>query len=156
MPELKNLKHEKFCHLIVQGNVPAAAYVGAGFSTSTKHSAEASGHRLLKSVEVATRIAELRLPVTQDLQLTTTMILDRLRAIGLGDTGKLLRWSDKGVKLADSDKLTADQRAMVADIRVVDGAVSLKLRDPAPALRLLGAHMGLFSGEVGATRATRR
>jgi hypothetical protein len=85
MAELKNLRREKFCHLIVQGSVPADAYIGAGFKATTRHTAEACGHRQLKMAEVSARLAELRAPVTEDLQLTTTAILGRLRAIGMAD-----------------------------------------------------------------------
>ena len=85
------------------------------------------------------------------MQLTTTTILGRLRAIAEADIRKVMKWSARSIKAVSSSKLTADQAAAVSEVRKLpDGTVVVKLRDPVPALRLLGAHMGLFSGEVAA------
>jgi hypothetical protein len=151
MPELKNLRREKFAHLIVQGMPATKAYVEAGFTAKNERTAEACSSRLLSSDIVKDRIAELRAPVMQQLQLTTTAILDRLVAIGMADVGDLMKWDKKGVRVVDSKTLSQQQRAAISEVKVLgDGTVAIKLRDPVPALRLLGHHMGLFSGEVSA------
>lgn len=149
MPELKNLRREKFCHLVVQGKPATIAYKEAGYKVSNERSAEVCGSRLLSYAEVESRIDELRAPIVQELQLTTTSILGRLRAIAEADIGKLMSWGKKGVQVVESKTLTPDQRAAVQEVKIMgDGSITLKLRDPVPALRLLGHHMGLFSGEV--------
>ena len=58
MPVLINARHERFAQNKTKGMSIGPAYTAAGFK-ATGHSAEVSGARLLKNVEVRNRIAEL-------------------------------------------------------------------------------------------------
>ncbi len=59
MPVLKNTRHERFAQNLAKGMSAGPAYTVAGYN-ATGHSAEVSGARLLKNVEVRNRIAELQ------------------------------------------------------------------------------------------------
>ncbi len=59
MPVLKNARHERFAQNKAKGMSIGLAYTAAGYK-ATGHSAEVSGARLLKNVEVRNRIAELQ------------------------------------------------------------------------------------------------
>jgi hypothetical protein len=59
MPVLINARHERFAQNKTKGMSIGPAYTAAGFK-ATGHSAEVSGARLLKNVEVRNRIAELQ------------------------------------------------------------------------------------------------
>ncbi len=59
MPVLKNARHERFAQNKAKGMSIGPAYTAAGYK-ATGHSAEVSGARLLKNVEVRNRIAELQ------------------------------------------------------------------------------------------------
>lgn len=54
---LKNAKHEHFCQLVSNGESAPRAYVLAGYS---ENGAEQGSSRLLKNVEVCSRVAHLR------------------------------------------------------------------------------------------------
>ena len=149
MGTLNNIRHERFCHAICQNKTAAEAYRLAGYKTTTKHSAEAAGHRLLNYVEeVKSRVAELQAPIIQKMEITATAILENLATIANGDPGDVMVWGPNYMHAVPSERLTKQQRYMIQEIkRQADGSVSVKLRDPMPALRLLGLHRGLFSGE---------
>ena len=55
MPTLKNDRHEKFCHALVQGNSKADAYIIAGYKAS-----QANCSTLAKRQDIQDRLAELQ------------------------------------------------------------------------------------------------
>ena len=59
MAILQNARHERFAQNKAKGMSIGPAYTAAGYK-ATGHSAEVSGARLLKNVEVRNRIAELQ------------------------------------------------------------------------------------------------
>ena len=59
MEILQNARHERFAQNKAKGMSIGPAYTAAGYK-ATGHSAEVSGARLLKNVEVRNRIAELQ------------------------------------------------------------------------------------------------
>src|SRR5262249_36302840 len=70
MPVLPNPRHEAFAQAIVKGlasdkpngkNTQKAAYLAAGYSTTTENAAEAAASRLLRNVKpVVERVRELQ------------------------------------------------------------------------------------------------
>lgn len=83
MPQLENVRHEKFARLVAAGEPASKAYVDAGYAASTDRSAESAGSRLLSNVEVAARIAEIRAELEQAAQKAATVtkewIVEKLR-----------------------------------------------------------------------------
>jgi hypothetical protein len=70
MPELANIRHEKFVQNLVRGMSPEKAYVKAGFSS---RGANGSAFRLQQNAAIMQRIQELRTLVTSafvDLAIT--------------------------------------------------------------------------------------
>lgn len=148
MPILSNIRHERFCHAICQNKTAAEAYRFAGYKTATQHTAEANGHRLMRNDEVKNRVAELQAPILQKMEITTTAILENLATIANGDPGDVMVWGPNYMHAVPSERLTRQQRYTIQEIkRQADGSVSVRLRDPIPALRLLSLHRGLFNGE---------
>jgi hypothetical protein len=60
VPALKNEKHEKFCNFTSAGMGAADAYIAAGYVASSRDSARANGHKLLRHPTVVSRMAELQ------------------------------------------------------------------------------------------------
>lgn len=83
MPQLENVRHEKFARLVAAGEPASKAYVDAGYAASTDRSAESAGSRLLSNVEVASRIAEIRAELERAAQKAATVtkewIVEKLR-----------------------------------------------------------------------------
>lgn len=152
---LNNHRREKFCHLIARGEISdAQAYEQAGFK-ARGHAAETNASKLKMTEEIVSRVGELRAPVLAEMEITTTKTIRRLAAIAFGDIGEVMRWGPKSVRVKPSEKLTPEQRAMIKEIKLhSSGAVTVTLRDPVQALRLLGLHQGLFAEEGSALTTT--
>lgn len=91
MPVLENPKHERFCHLVIEGArkglSQGAIYELAGYK-ARGHSAEQLGSQLLKNVEIQQRIAELSAPAVRKTQITAESLLNTLEANILAATEK--------------------------------------------------------------------
>lgn len=61
MPALKNEKHEAFAKALARGITQAAAYIEAGYTAKSLAVGRVKGSQLAKRIEVANRVAELRL-----------------------------------------------------------------------------------------------
>jgi hypothetical protein len=83
MPALRSPRRETFAQLIAKspktGKTITQCYEESGYSTSG-HGSEAAGSRLLSTVEVQRRIAELGQPAVKRTQLTVEHLLDTLEA----------------------------------------------------------------------------
>ena len=81
MPLLKNLKHERFIHLLLEGSRQGwnAAESYRRVYGVEGHVAESAASRLLKNVEVQARIAELAAPQERKARVTVQSLLSELQ-----------------------------------------------------------------------------
>src|SRR4051812_30562350 len=90
MPALKNLKRETFCRKILEGTQhgisQAEAYERSGYRTSG-HASEVAASRLLSTVEVQRRIAELTAPAERKTRTTVDTLAAQLDAVFDGASG---------------------------------------------------------------------
>lgn len=82
MAPLKNLKHERFIHLLLEGSKHGwnAAEAYRRVYGKDGHVAESAASRLLKNVEVRARIAELTAPAVKKTRITVETLLAELDA----------------------------------------------------------------------------
>ena len=80
MPVLKNLKHERFIHVLLEGSKRGwnAAEAYRRVYGAEGHVAESAASRLLKNVEVQARIAELAAPQERKARVTVQSLLAEL------------------------------------------------------------------------------
>lgn len=75
-------------------------------------------------------------------------VICELSRIAFGDPRKLMTWEGRSMRLRDSEGLTDDDVAQVAEVGSSNGpkgsSVKLKRFDKVKALELLGRHVGLF------------
>ena len=81
MAELKNKKHEKFCHEYIKDMNATQAAIRAGYSEKT---AGAQASKLLKIVNIKTRVAELRDAYFNENIMTAQQVEYELTRIALG------------------------------------------------------------------------
>jgi phage terminase small subunit len=142
MPVLPNPRHEKFAHELAQGRSASSAYRAAGFSG---HRAPAS--RLANRADVS-----LEHVLRELAYIAFGNILDILqwqpRVLWTGTPGARTRPGDKGpdgfMLLLGSDDLDRGTLAAIADLRLSDTGVRVKLHDKRKALVALGRHLGMF------------
>lgn len=81
MAELKNKKHEKFCHEYIKDMNATQAAIRTGYSEKT---AGAQASKLLKIVNIKTRVAELRDAYLDENIMTAKQVEYELTRIALG------------------------------------------------------------------------
>jgi phage terminase small subunit len=72
---LANRRQEKFCLLFVEGKTQAAAYLGAGYKTTGKRSAQVCAQRLLRDVAIHRRIGEMQRQAVVSTEITVASLL---------------------------------------------------------------------------------
>lgn len=77
MPELKNVRWERFARGVVAGLTQSAAYTAAGYK-GTPGAVAANATRLISTDNLASRVAELRAELTQGTVITAKLVLDGL------------------------------------------------------------------------------
>ena len=156
MGPLKNNRHERFAHAVLDGQSATAAYRSAGYKCSS-HAAETAASRLLKNVEVAARIVELKAKAAEAVTLTAANVLSELRKLAFANVLDYITIGGDGQPRTDFSAMTRDQAAAVGEITVesrteqredAEPAVivktKFKLCDKRAALVDLGRHFGLF------------
>ena len=148
MPELKNIRHERFCQEIVAGNSQTEAYRLAGYSEDAS-----AASRISSNVKVSERISELRGKILDKYQVTNERIIGEMARLGFS------RFKDYKAILAsgDLDDVDEDQSAAITEMTVDtsftdDGAqvrrVRLKLADKMQSLNSLAKISGLMREEA--------
>lgn len=105
--------------------------------------------------KVAGRVAELGEKAARANEVTVERIVRELSLIAFGNKRAVMAWGPGGVTLKDSETLTDDEAAMVAEVKETvssaGGSLSLKTHDKVKALELLGRHVGMFTEKVEVT-----
>ena len=85
-------------------------------------------------------------------EVTQERIVKELARIAFGNKRAVMTWGPGGVSLRDSDELTDDEAAMVAEVQETitqaGGSLKMKTHDKVKALELLGKHVGMFAEKV--------
>ena len=85
------------------------------------------------------------------LEVKADRVVLEVARLAFADLGRLVRWGKHGVRLVESTKLSADDRAAVASVQEHRGpkgtlqSLSIKLADKNGALVTLCRHLGLFN-----------
>lgn len=136
---------------LVDLNATQAA-IRAGYSRKT---AASQGERLLRNVEVKAAIQAAMKARQERTEITQDRVIAELAKIAFGDQRRVMTWGPTGVKLRDSNELTGEEAAIVAEVSesvtATGGTLKLKTHDKVGALKLLGEHLGMFKQRVEVT-----
>ena len=83
MPELKNKKHETFCLELVSGKNNTQAAIAAGYSEKTAYSI---ANRLLKNVDIKSRINELMEQIASEKVADAQEVMEYLTSVMRGES----------------------------------------------------------------------
>ena len=119
----------------------------AGYSPKT---AVTQGPRLYRNVHVRAAIDTAMEARAQRTDVKADRVVLEAARIAFADLGRMVRWGKNGVRLVESTRLSADDRAAVASVqeRRDKGKLSslaIKLHDKNGALVTLFRHLGLFN-----------
>lgn len=141
------------------------AALRAGFP---KKAAGSTAYELLKKPQIQACILDVVGKALQKCDLSVQFVIDRLMAIADSDITELLHWPDgEQPTIKHKSQMTPAQRRSIRKIkqttRVIrqkDGSeetihsVDFEVRDPIPALRLLGQYLQIWSGGIPEAPAT--
>jgi len=129
---------------LIDFNATQAA-LRAGYSLKA---AKQVASRVLTYANVQTAIQSGQQEKAQAAFGLREQVIRELSRIAFGDPRKLMTWEGKSMRLRDSERLTDDDVAQVAEVGSSNGpkgsSVKLKRFDKVKALELLGRHVGLF------------
>ena len=149
MPKL-NLKQERFCEeYIIDLNATKAA-IRAGYSVKTAYSI---GQKLLKKVEIQTKIQQLKDKRSARTIITQDKVIQELAAIGFAKATDYARvvydkQGNAGVQIVGSNELSKQQISAISSIKESANGIEIKLCDKLKALELLGRHLGMFNDKL--------
>lgn len=143
-------KQRIFCQKITAGFKVADAYVAAGYSVTTKQSAQANGSRLLAKPNVQTYIQFLQKKAEVEAGVNNVRVLRQYSAIAFSNITDYIEISNESVRLKDIEKLSPDKQSAIAEISVNPGqfgnSYKVKLHPKMPALAFLTEHLGMKDG----------
>jgi hypothetical protein len=108
MPALSNAKHERFARLLVQG-ITATEAVRKVYPEASSKSSIVMGSRLKHSLEIASRVAEMKEIIDSQFAMTTGERRDALRRMGAGEIPTKVTRRANGKIEATYDRLAALQ-----------------------------------------------
>ena len=125
------------------------AYLRAGYKTGNPN---VCGSRLLANASIQKSVQEAQADLSRRTEITQERVLKELSRVAFGSQRDLLSWGPSGVVLEESNGLTDDAAAMVAEVgeTVTANGKSLKLKthDKVKALELIGRHLGMFKDKI--------
>ena len=122
------------------------ACIRAGYSARSAHVTSA---RLLSNASVREAIETARIERRNRLGIHADRVVEELRHIALADITNLISVKGGTVYIEDTDQLTPEQRAAVAEIAQTKDGVRVKFHSKVAALDALAKHLGLFAADKG-------
>jgi phage terminase small subunit len=116
-----------------------------------------TANRMLKDPLVKAEIEKRMRKISEKADCTAERVLTELARIAFCDSSSFVRVENGRVKVVNTDDLTDDQRAAVAEVKETTEGISAKAHDKIRALELIGKHLKLFtdklehSGEIKVT-----
>ena len=123
----------------------AQAAIRAGYSP---RSSRVTSTRLLTDVSIQESIQEHKERAAKRSQVTVDRIVEEYRRIAFANTTDGIKVIGGWVYITDTDDLTLEQQAAIAEIHQTKDGVRIKFHDKTKALDSLGKHLGMFTDKV--------
>jgi phage terminase small subunit len=129
------------------------AAIRAGYS---KKSARQVGAANMSKAAISANVKRRTLETGKRLEAKRERVLEELVRLALSDIRTVVKWKTEAdesgqerqvVSLTDSDAITDDAAAAIAEVRQTRNGLVVKLRDKLPALQALARHLGLDQPE---------
>lgn len=124
------------------------AYLNVYKTCKKEETAMASASRLLRNVKVKEYIEELQSKVEEKAVVTIGNIVDELAAIAFIDRTEISSIDNNDVRMTNTDKLTKNQKKVIASYKETKYGVAVETYDKLKALELLGKYLGMFKETV--------
>ncbi len=143
--ELTNKQKRFVEEYLIDLNASQAA-IRAGYSKKT---AGEIGYENLKKPELQAAIQTAIKKRSERTEITAVKVLIELALVGFANAEDYFEWSNSGITIKDSAKLTPEQRAVVGEVSETviqhGGSKRIKLHDKLKALEMIGRHLAMFT-----------
>ena len=145
MPRL-TAKQTRFIEEYLVDLNTAAAARRSGYAPKR---ADAIGYDLLRKPEIQSAIEAAQKARSASTGVTADRVVRELARIAFADARTVMAWGPNGVVLRDSETLTDDAAAAVAEVSETrseaGGSIKVKLADKLSALDKLSRHLGMYA-----------
>lgn len=138
--ELKE-KQKRFAEEYLLDLNATQAALRAGYSPKTAYS---QGSRLLKHPQVKKYVEEKQKSMQETLGINRERVVEEIAKIAFGDIRDFLVWSEEGVSLLPSNRLSDDAAASIAEVKEMTSGVTVKQYDKLRALDLIAKMLGMY------------
>lgn len=145
-------RHEKFADSYLLSFSATKAAIAAGYSAKT---ATQSGYKLLRRPDVQQYLSERRATLAASTGVTLERVVAELSRVAFADLRDVIDWGARAVKVSDaltidmafaepkdSDTLSPDVAAAVAEVSQGKAGFKVKLHNKTNALDMLMKHLG--------------
>ena len=151
MPELSNLRHERFSQNLAKGLNAGPAYSAAGFK-AVRHSADVAASRLLKNVDIRARVAELMAPALERTEVTVERVLKEMACHAFCDITEIFESDGECLTIKDPRTLPEELRRSIIGVKVTRVGEMItyefKFANKQRALESLARHLQMFKDTV--------
>ena len=141
-PRKLPVKRQAFVKEYVLDFNATQAALRAGYSERT---AKAQGSRLLTYADVQAAIQEATAARFRKNEATAERVIEEYRRIAFADTTNAIYIKGGHVYVTDTDQLTDEQKAAIAEISETKDGIKVKFHSKQAALDALAKHLGLFT-----------
>lgn len=134
-------KQRRFIEEILVDNNATQAAIRSGYS---KKAARVIGCQNLTKANIASEIAKARAARSLRTQITADDVVHRLQLLASAELPMAASWDGVSVELVESGELSPAARAAVRSVKMGQYGPEIRFSDPAPYLRMLGEHTGIF------------
>jgi phage terminase small subunit len=135
-------KQAAFCREWVKDYCGAHAAERAGYA---KNRSNMAAFGLMRKPHVQAEIARLQKAAVARADVTVDQVVNELRRIAFAQSSDVVRVKRRHVVVTETDMLTDDQRAAVAEVSETDHGIRVKQHDKVKALELLGKYLAMFT-----------
>ena len=136
-----------FARRVAMGVDVETAHAACGYSANRTNALA-----LRRRPEVHARIAELERAGAERAEITVARVVEELAKIAFADIAEYGEWTNSEFVLKNTEDLSPDLTAAIAQVRTSDKGVALKMHDKLAALDKLGKYLGMSDEGVDNTR----
>lgn len=137
-------QQKRFADGLLEGKTQRRAYIDAGYK-ATGAAADASAARLVRNAKVAAYLESRRQKLQRQVEVTQERVMQEYARLAFSDMRNYATWGAGGVTLRESDTLTPDSSAAVAEVSESDGSLKFKLHDKRGALDSVAKILGMMT-----------
>jgi phage terminase small subunit len=118
------------------------AAIRAGFAPS---SANRRAYEMLREPEITAMVHKCLDAACARADVNADRVIKELARVAFADPAAAVRVDRGRVRVADTDQLTVDQRAAIAEVSETERGIRVKLQDKVRALELLGKYLAMWT-----------